>query len=196
MKTTPAIQPRRLALAGVAIAALIVAACGTGSASPTPAPVATSFQEFRAGFCAAWESLFLAVGNPDTASGSELSDALDKAIVDGDAIAIEVAAGKVQDELEIGRSQVAYAAGWEPAAAPMAHMDRLFVGFEAMIEAQRAAASEGAAAAAGKGQAAFEAAGALDAWRAILTPASWSAVDASRPAGVSSENCGDLPVGM
>lgn len=180
----------------VASLTLAFAGCGGGTASPAPKPAAATFGEFRTGYCSAWESIFLAVGNPDTGSGSELSDALDKAIADGNPVTVELAARQIRDELDTGRRHVAFAAGWEPAAAPMAKMDHLFLAFEAMVETSRAAASEGPVVARKKAQAAFEAAGAIEAWTAILTPESWTAVNAARPSGVPSRNCGDLPIGM
>ena len=57
-----------------------VTACGTGAPSLTAAPGASSFDEYAVGFCAAFQALFKAVGNPDTAEGSVLSKALDDAV--------------------------------------------------------------------------------------------------------------------
>ncbi|MEO7229487.1 MAG: hypothetical protein ABIZ30_02715 [Candidatus Limnocylindrales bacterium] len=77
----------------VGLMAVATAACEAGSPSPapnpTPLPAATSFEEYAVGFCAAWAALFTAVGNPDTAAGSELSKALDTAVAANDGLAAE-----------------------------------------------------------------------------------------------------------
>ena len=61
------------------LVSLAVAAC----ARPTPAvsavPKASTFDEFGAAYCAAWDELFTAIGNPDTGSKSALSGAFEKA---------------------------------------------------------------------------------------------------------------------
>lgn len=203
--TTAAPRPRSSRLAASRVTAatlltvsLILAACATGGAgsSPTSRPGATSFAEFRDAFCGTWEAIFTAVGNPDTGGGSELSDAFEAAIERGDVLATEAKALEIRNELETGRRHAAFGAAWEPAAVGMGHLDRLLVAFTTLIEAQRAAAAEGAGPARQQAQAAFEAAGGLDAWTAVLTQETWAAAVAARPAGAPYENCGDLPVGM
>jgi hypothetical protein len=69
-------------------------------------------------------------------------------------------------ELEAARDQIAYAAGWPPAARQMAEMDRFFVATEAWINAYVELAK--GTPTAPDPQAAFEAAGGLDAWRGLL----------------------------
>lgn len=187
---------RRRPVGGLGLIVLVVAACGAGSASPTPVPVAASFGEFRTAFCLSWEALFRAVGNPDTGSGSELSKALDEAISSGNLVEVALQADKIQAELEAGRRQIAFAAGFEPGTAIMHEMDRLFAGFQALVEARQAAAGEGEAAANLRGQAAFEASGALEAWTALLNQEAWRPLEAARPAGEVSTQCENVPVSM
>jgi hypothetical protein len=194
MKQTHASQSRSIRLPAALLIAGVLAACGGAGSSPTPLPGATTFEEFRTANCAAWESMFLAVGNPDTASGSDLSHALEDAIAGGDVATADLQAQAIRDELEAGRAHAAVAASWPPGAAPMAQMDKVLVAFEVYIEAERAAAEEGLAVAKGEGQAAFEAAGAIEAWGLLLTPATWADVEAARPAGVQPQPCGDLPI--
>ena len=194
MKHSVAPRSRSIRLvAGLAIATL-VAACGGGSASPTLRPGATSFEEFRTANCEAWEAMFEGVGNPDTAGGSELSHALDDAIAGGDMAAVERNAAAIHDVLEAGRERAAFAGSWAPGAAPMIQMDRVLVAFEVYIEAERAAAANGLSAAKQAGQAAFEAAGAMEAWGLLLTPATWAQFNAARPADDQPRPCGDLPI--
>ncbi|MEW5990252.1 MAG: hypothetical protein AB1736_02755 [Chloroflexota bacterium] len=190
---TGSLGVRAPVLAAVLVAA-VVAACGGGVAGPTPRPGATSFQEFRTANCAAWESMFLAVGNPDTASGSELSLALDDAIASGDLATADLKAAAIRAELEAGRGHAAVAGAWPPAAVPMTQLDRVFVAFEAYVEAERAAAGKGLSVAKQEAQAALMATGAGEAWRLLLTPETWAEVNAARPANVRPERCGDLPI--
>jgi hypothetical protein len=185
---------RIVELTAALLIAMIVAGCGGAPASPSTRPGATTFEEFRTANCAAWESMFLAVGNPDTASGSELSHALEDAIAGGDFATADRNAAAIREELETGRAHVAVAMSWPPSAAPMAQLDRVLVAFEVYIEAERAAAGKGLSAAKQEAQAAFEAAGALEAWGLLLTPDTWAEVNAARPAGVQPQPCGDLPI--
>ena len=194
MQRTNASRSRSIHLAIALLMATALAACGGGIAGPTRSPGATTFEEFRTANCAAWESMFLAVGNPDTASGSDLSHALEDAIAGGDVATADLQAQAIRDELEAGRVHAAVAASWRPGAVPMAQMDKVLVAFEVYIEAERAAAAEGLAVARGEGQAAFEAAGALEAWGLLLTPDTWAEVNAARPAGIQPRPCGDLPI--
>jgi hypothetical protein len=156
---------RPLLLAFVVVAA---AACGSGTPPPTPSsslpPV--TYDEFQAAFCSSFTSLIRAVGNPDTASPSVMSRALDDAITAGDGLGGERAATAMLHELAVGRQHAGAAARWRPAAATMAQMDRLLAAFEAMTIAKRAAATQAAGAV--DPQAAFERAGGIEAWTAVL----------------------------
>jgi hypothetical protein len=193
MQTQIATRPRSTRLIAALLVGAVVAACG-GAASPTPHPGATTFEEFRTANCAAWEALFRGVGNPDTAAGSELSLALEAAIEAGDEATVTDKAAAIRAELEAGREHAAFAGAWEPGAAPMAAMDDVLVAFEAYVEAERAAAGDGLAAAKQAGQAAFEAAGAIEAWGRLLTQATWAEMQSARPAGAEPRQCGDLPI--
>jgi hypothetical protein len=194
MNRRNASRSRSIGLSAILAAAALVDACGGGSASPTLPPGATSFEEFRTASCAAWESLFRSVGNPDTAAGSELSHALEDAIARGDSATADQKAAAIHEELEAGRAHVAVAAAWAPGAAPMAQLDRVLVAFETYVAAERAAGGDGLTAAREKAQAAFEAAGAIEAWQLLLTPETWAEVNAARPAGLQPQPCGDLPI--
>lgn len=177
---------RHLRVLGIALVLAVPAACQGGAPSPSSSPVAASFEEYAVGFCAAFEALILAVGNPDTAAGSELSKALDAAVVAGDGTSADQLAAKITSELESGRQHVAYARGWPPAAPMMADLDRVFVAFEAMTAAKRTAANQGPDSV--DPQAAFEGAGGVDGWVAMLT--AWQTIE--RPDSV--EPCGSLPI--
>jgi hypothetical protein len=175
-------------LAFITLIMAIAAACGSGAPSATPLPAATSFDEYAVGFCAAFQALFKAVGNPDTAAGSELSKALDDAVTAGDGGAAEQLAGEITAELESGRRHVAYARGWAPAAPMLDQLDRVFVAFEAMTAA-KAAKANGAPGAIDP-QAALEQAGGIEAWFAMLT--AWPTLEDGRPDGV--QPCADVPI--
>jgi propanediol dehydratase small subunit len=157
-----------------AVVVLVAAGCGQGSSptatpNPTPMPPATSASEFATAFCSSLQGMARAIGNPDTAADSILSAALDDAIRSGDAAAVEAAAARMQAELESGRRFAAVAAAWEPGAKLAGVVDQLIVAFEAMVEAKRAAADQGLAAADQKAQAALMDAGAGTAWQALLS---------------------------
>ncbi len=177
----------RFVVVGLVVAA--AAACGTGAPSPTPRPAATSFDEYAVGFCSAWAAMFRAVGNPDTASGSDLSKALDAAVAAGDVGAADRLAAEITSVLESGREQVAYAGGWLPAAPITAQLDRLFVAYEAMIAAKAAAAKSAPNAV--EPQAAFEGAGGVDAFFAMIE--AMRALAPERPA--EAQQCPNLPIG-
>ena len=182
-----------LRIAFITLIVAAAAACGTGipsaAPSPSPRPAATSFEEYAVSFCSAWEALFRAVGNPDTAAGSVLSKALDEAVTAKNGQEAERLATEITAELESGRRHAAVAGGWPPAAPAMTQMDRLFVGFEAMIAA-KAAASTGEPSAVDP-QAAFEQAGGLEAYFAMI-----EAMRARPSAGqAGAKQCPNLPVG-
>ena len=137
--------------------------------------------------CAAWDSLFRAVGNPDTGTGSDLSRALDDAVAAGDAALADRLATDIVRELEDGREQVAVAGGWQPRAPVMVQLDREFVAFEVMTSAKVAAARREPTAL--DPQTAFEQAGGIEAW--------FTMIDAMRAAGGDSQTedqCPNVPV--
>lgn len=125
-------RPRRhMRIASLALVIVAAAACGGGSPSSTARAAASSYEQYAIESCAAWEALFLAVGNPDTASGSDLSRALDEAVEAGDAASAERLAIEITRELRSGRERIAAASGWQPRAQVMAQMDRMFAAYEA-----------------------------------------------------------------
>jgi hypothetical protein len=86
------------------------------------------------------------------------------AIERGDATATAEKAREIRSEIEDGRAHVRSASGWAPAAASMAQLDRMLVAFERLVEVRLAAIPKGALPAEREGQAAFEAAGGVEAW--------------------------------
>lgn len=166
------------------------AACGApGAPAPSVAPASTaaSYEQYRVAACAAWDALFRAVGNPDTGTGSDLSRALDDAVAAGDATSADRLAGDITTELEDGREQVAVAGGWQPRAPVMMQLDRVFVAFEAMTSAKLAAARREPNAV--DPQTAFEQAGGIEAWFAML-----DAYRAEGGGGATEEQCPNVPV--
>jgi hypothetical protein len=200
------VKPReRLTLAALLLN-LIVAACGSTAPSASPAsslatpttavsPVsrAESFVEFRDAFRGAWSSLFRAVGNPDTGSGSELSLALDAAARARDVAETTRLAGEIQAELEAGRAHARFGGGWPPAAEMMAQLDRFLAAYQAAVGAERTAVAEGRTDVAALGQRAFEQAGGLEAWQSMREAA--GPVASARPAGPPYQ-CPGVPVSL
>lgn len=133
--------------------------------------------------------MFRAVGNPDTAEGSVLSKALDAAVTAGDVGSADKMATQILSELATGRRQVAYARGWAPAAPMMTELDRVFVAFEAMVVAKREAAK--GAPDAVIPQTAFEGAGGVEAWFAMIEAG--RAMASARPGG--DHRCANVPIG-
>ena len=170
----------------VAFVAAAVVACGGTAPSPTVKPAAT-YDEYFVAVCAAWASLFRAVGNPDTASGSELGDALDQAVAAGDVANADRLADAITLELKVGRANIAIAAGWQPRAPSMTHFDRFFAAAVVMVEAKRAVARHDPNAV--DPQAAFEGAGGIDAWYAMI-----EAARASGGGQASDRQCPNVPV--
>lgn len=162
---------RRLFAAGLLVAAM-ASACsagadrpGTGAPTAPPArPGATDFDGFAAEHCAALQSLFRAYGNPDTAGLSPLMQDFATAIAQGDAATAGDLADEIRDELELGRGHARAAGGWGPATAAAADLDRFLAATEAMVDARLAAIDRGPTEAERVGQAAFEAAGGIEAW--------------------------------
>ena len=174
----------------MALITLVVGACGSAAITASPRPArAASFDEYAVAFCSAFDSMFRAIGNPDTAADSELSAALDRAIEAGDIASVERLAGAITAELESGRQHVAVAGGWQPAAPVMAQADRVFLAFVAMIAAKRAGALHLPGAV--EPQAAFEGAGGVDAWFAMLE----ASRAMERPAGAAGRQCPTVPIG-
>ena len=176
-------------LAMLALSAVAIAGCGSSAASSAASrPAASTFEGYAVAFCAAWDSLFRGIGNPDSGVGSELYDALDDAVEAKDGLAAERLAGQIAAELETGRQAAAEAAGWAPAAPMMAEMDRVFVAFQALAAAKAAVAAE--APGAPDPQAAFEQAGGAEAWTSMLR----AGQSMERAPGQVSEPCANVPI--
>ena len=179
---------RRLprAILSIVIAAS-VAACGASATSPSPA-VATSFDEYATAFCSAWGTLFRVVGNPDTAGWTDGVHQLQAAAEARDDATAARLRGGINTELEAAREQIAFAAGWKPAARPMAELDRIFVAFEkwttAYVDVAKGVPN------APDPQAAFEAAGGVTSWRAMFEV--YADVAPYRPA--TAAQCPDAPI--
>jgi hypothetical protein len=154
------------------IAAMLVVAVAGAACAPKPA--AATYEEYFVAACAAWDGLFRAVGNPDTGSGSDLSRSLDAAVTAHDVPSAERAAAGMARELKAAREQVAVAAGWAPRTAMMVQLDRVLGAFEVGTAAKLAVAKGTPNAV--DPQAAFEGAGGLEAWFAMI--------DAGRAAGL------------
>ena len=169
------------------IAASVAACSAPAAPSPTPAG-ASSFEEYGAAFCSAWGPLFRVVGNPDTAGWTDAVHELQAAAETRDAVTAARLQGEINAELETARGQIAYAAGWPPAARPMAELDRFFVAQEIWISAY-AEIAKGIPNAPDP-QEAFEAAGGLDAWRALFE--AYADVEPYRPASVG--QCPGAPI--
>ena len=175
-----------------AIATILVvlacAACG-GAPGASSAPKAATFDEFGTAYCAAWDELFTAIGNPDTGSVSPLRAEFEKAIAAGDAAGTERLAATIHGRLEAGRAHAVVASGWPSAGPMLAQLDRVFLAFEAWIPARRAelANPPGAITA----QAAFEKAGGVEAWHAMFE----AARTMQRPANAGDRRCPTVPVG-
>lgn len=170
----------------IALLVTVVAACGGGAPSPTVKPAAT-YDEYFVAACAAWDALFRAIGNPDTGTGSELSDALDQAVAAGDLAAVDRLAAQITHELRVGRANIAIAGGWQPRASAMIHFDRFFAAVEVMIETKRAVARHDPNAI--DPQAAFEEAGGVDEWYAMI-----EAARASGAGQATDKSCPNVPV--
>ena len=163
-----------LRVGALALIAVGAVACGSGapvassSTAPSSAPsaAAATYTDFDTAFCGSFTNLIRAVGNPDAGTPSVLSKKLDDAVKAGDSLAAEQAAAAMLRELETGRQQAGAAARWQPAAETMAQMDRLLAAFEAMTVAKRAVATHTPGAV--DPQKAFEAAGGVVAWSAVL----------------------------
>ena len=171
------------------------APAGSGGAAPSASLAASvspavAYDAFRTAACSAFDSMFVAVGNPDTGSGSILSKELDRAVEAKDGAAAERVAGVMTSELEAGRRQARLAAGHPSAAPMMTQLDRVLTAFVAMVAAKRDSANGVPGAV--EPQAAFESAGGVEAWFAML-----SAVQTlDRPAGAPVQQCPTVPISL
>ena len=176
-----------------ALLAVIVAACSSTGSSPSSSaeatPRADSFEEFAEGLCSAFDSMFKAVGNPDTGSGSDLSNQLEAAAEARDVATAETLAGQITLELEAGRRFAAHAGGWTPGAEAARHMDQFLVAYEAwtMAHVERARLGPDAA----DPQQAFEQNGGLTSWEGMFRGI--QAMAAERPP-VAPHTCPTVPV--
>ena len=166
----------------LSVLVLVLAACVPAAQPASAAP--ETFEEFATNACDAFEAMFRAVGNPDTGSASDLSAQLDEAVTRGDPAEANRLAEAILGELERGKQSAAVAAAWEPGATAMAELNDVLVAYEAYIRAKQELSAGNPA----DPQAAFEAAGGVTSWTAMLQAA--SAVIAARPA-VPPQQCGD-----
>jgi hypothetical protein len=169
--------------------AVVATAAACGPSAPSPSPnVATNFDEYAAAACSAWGTLFRVVGNPDTAGWTDSVRQLQAAAEARDDATAAGLQGPINSELEAAREQIAYAAGWPPAARAMAEMDRFFAATEIWITAYVDVAK--GVPNAPDPQAAFEAAGGVESWRAL--PEAYADVIPYRPASVA--QCPGAPI--
>jgi hypothetical protein len=173
---------------GALVVLMIATACGQVAAPTSEVLGAKSHAEFVAAACSAFDSMFEAIGNPDAGGGSELSKALDAAVTAGDVATAERLANESNRVLDEGRRHAAVAAGWGPGAAMMAALDRFLAASQAMVGAKRVAAGTTRELAAA--QAAFEAAGGVDAWTSMLG----AAQGLQLPPDATPTHCPNVPI--
>jgi hypothetical protein len=171
----------------LALLTCIAAACSQAAPPVPSAPAAESHDEFVTAACAAFDELDAAIGNPDSGTGSELSKALDTAVGSGDVATANRLADESIARLESGRRQLAIAGGWEPGRAMATATDRFFLTSEVLVNGKRAGAATRDLQA---GQAAFEKAGGLEAWRGMVSAA--GAIQL--PAGTSPKPCPNVAI--
>ena len=168
---------------------LLIAFSGAGCAGATPGvstlPAIASYEEYHAVACQAWDALDRAVGNPETGSGSELSRELDEAAATGDGPKADRFAADIKAELAEGRRHLAVARTWQPRGDTTEQLDRIFTAFEAMTDAKVAVAKGEPGAA--DPQLAFERAGGVEAWYAMVETMPGADVGSARP-------CPNVPV--
>jgi hypothetical protein len=130
------------------------------TASPSLGPSLPSIgpDEFAAEVCTAVDELIIAVGNPDTGTGSDLSRTFEAAIRSGDLPAVDATAATMQEHLERARTAAERARAFQPADAGMDHFLAFLAQVADGIEATRDAAPDGADAAFAAGQRAWDAA--------------------------------------
>lgn len=169
----------------LSILVLVAAACAPAAASSPPA----TFAEFTTNACTAFEALFRAIGNPDTGSQSELYAALNQAVGRGDPADAGRLTQEIAAELQRSREAAGRAAAWPPASPMMTDFTNLLVAFEALVAAKQAAAADPAAP---DPQAAFEAAGGVTSWGAMLESA--RAIVEARPPDEPPHECEGVPI--
>jgi hypothetical protein len=172
-------------LSWLAALALTITACAPTAAS---SPLAT-FDEFATRACDAFEAMFRAVGNPDAGTPSQLSKRLDEAILRGDPAEANRIAEEILAELGRGQEAAAAAAAWPPGASVMSEMNDVLAAYAAYIRAKQ----ESAAGNASDPQAAFEAAGGVTSWTAMLQAA--QGIGAARPPDAPPHECEGVPIG-
>lgn len=177
---------------GLCVLALLVVACGPADPQGSSGTEgASTFEEYAAASCSALQSLWRAYGNPDTSELSPMMRAFDDAVEQGNVADAASTGATVRAELERGRAAAAVAAGWPQGTPSMVHMDRLLRAMEALVDARRDATPLGYLEATNRGQAAFEAAGGLDAWFGML-----AGIDgAAKSAGRAWPTCEGIPIG-
>ncbi|HSL33450.1 MAG TPA: hypothetical protein VK871_07355, partial [Candidatus Limnocylindrales bacterium] len=79
----------------LAIALGGLSACSSGPGAPSAAAGATSYTEFHDAFCAAFDEMCRAIGNPDTGSESALRTRLEQAFAAGDAATVDKVAAEI-----------------------------------------------------------------------------------------------------
>src|SRR5262245_28382529 len=164
---------------------LALAACGQAAAPSSPP---ATFEEFATNACDAFEAMFRAVGNPDAGTPSELSAALDEAIERGDPAEANRVANLILAELEQGRQAAAAAAAWGPGAPAASELNDVLTAYVAYIRAKQELSAGNQA----DPQAAFEAAGGVTSWTAMLEAARSAA--AARPANAPPHECDGIPM--
>lgn len=171
----------------LALLATTAVACGSGVPASISAPGAKTHEEFVAAACLAFDELDAAIGNPDTGTGSDLSMALDSAVISGDVATANRLADESVARLEAGRRQLVIAGAWQPGSAMASATERFFVASEALVNGKRAGAATRDAQA---GQVAFERAGGLEAWQGMMGAAG----RIERPAGSSPIRCPNVAI--
>ena len=164
---------------------LAVAACGPAAASSSPP---ATFDDFATNACDAFEAMFRAIGNPDAGTSSDLTAALDEAVKRGDRAEADRLAGAIFAELANGRQAASAAAAWAPGAPAMSELNDFLTAYEAYVRAKQELSSGNQA----DPQAAFEAAGGVTSWTAMLEAARSAAT--ARPANAPPHECDDIPM--
>lgn len=174
---------------GTGSAAASVPASGPASPAASPSSALT-YDAFVVAACSAFDLMDQAIGNPETGAGSKLSVELDQAVEAKDGPAATRLAAAIATKLAAGRAQAAVAAGYPSARPMMIQLDRLLEALSVMAAAKRDVATGVPGAV--EPQAAFENAGGVDAWRAMIE--ALRAIE--RPAGVSERECPTVPISL